>query len=463
MAVSDFPCALISPTSGSLTQSPPVHLGYLAAALLVAGYDARIFDFKRLDAKEEELFERIIAFAPRLIGITSVTVEMPGASRLIEKFRRRLPDAKIALGGVHPTALPERTLEETGADFVARGEGEKILENLIKELSSANPRLETIPGITYSRDGAVTSNPPETPIENLDALPFPAWAQMPPAAYSAFTMQLYKRRPVVAPILTSRGCPFSCAFCASRVHGLKIRSRAPARVADELEMLARDFSLGEFLILDDNFTQSKAHALAVCEEIIRRKLDLVWRMPQGMRADTVDEELIRAFKRSGCYEVGFGIESGNQKILDRARKKLDLSIVHDRIRMIKRHGLGVYGFFIIGLPGETPQTVMDTIRFMRRGFDHVSVSYCIPYPGSALYEDYVSFHGAAPDWGLYAHHHVFEGISTLSAKQMKYYMRRAVFGFYLHPRRFFGLLRKLKSIPLRYTWRLAVSYFGPGR
>ncbi len=455
-------CALISPPSNSLTQAPPVQLGYLASVLLRNGYDTRIFDFKRLDLNKEKLFADLVAFKPDLIGISVITIEMPGTKRLVENIRKYMPCVKIVLGGVHPTVLPDETLAETGADFIVRGEGEKIIVNLANALFYYDQPLDGVRGITFYDGGEIRSNPDESLIEDLDSIPYPAWEMIPPVFYSSYTMQLYKRRPVVATILTSRGCPFGCSFCASRVHGKKIRYRSPANVVSEMEMLVRKYSVGEFMFLDDNFTMNKEHSLQICEEIIRRKLGIVWKMPQGMRADTVDEELIRYFKMAGCYEVGFGIESGNQKILNRSKKRLDLSIVQNSIALIKKYDIEVYGFFILGLPGENHKTVMETIRFMRIGFDHISVSFCIPYPGSDIYNEYIK-KNKRPDWSMFAHQHVFTGISDLSQQDLKQYMRRAILSFYLHPRRAFMLFRKIKSIPLKYTLRLILNYLWHGK
>jgi anaerobic magnesium-protoporphyrin IX monomethyl ester cyclase len=455
-------CALISPPSDSLTQAPPVQLGYLASVLLENGYDTRIFDFKRIDLNKGKLFADLIAFKPDLVGISVITIEMPGTKRLVENIRKHLPYAKIVLGGVHPTVLPDETLTETAADFIIRGEGEKIIVNLADTLFYSDQKLDDVRGITFYEGGKIKSNPDESLIEDLDSIPYPAWEMIPPVFYSTYSMQLYKRRPVVATILTSRGCPFGCSFCASRVHGKKIRYRSPANVVSEMEMLVRMYSVGEFMFLDDNFTMNKEHVLQICEEIIRRNLGIVWKMPQGMRADTVDEELIRYFKRAGCYEVGFGIESGNQKILNRAKKRLDLSIVQRSIALIKKYDIEVYGFFILGLPGENHETIMETIRFMRIGFDHISVSYCIPYPGSDIYNEYIK-KNARPDWSMFAHHHIFTGISELSEQDLKKYMRKAILSFYLHPRRAFLLLRKMKSIPLKHTFRLMLNYLWHGK
>jgi anaerobic magnesium-protoporphyrin IX monomethyl ester cyclase len=451
--------ALVSPPAESLTQAPPIHLGYLAAVLANARVEAGIFDFKLLDAPFLKIVENIIEWSPKYIGISCKTVEMPGAVELCGIFRRRLPCATIVLGGVHATALPEKTLLESGADYVVAGEGEGTVAELVAAVESHSTPAG-VDGLFYNLDGKAVGTRTGEFIKNLDEIPFPAWEMIPPARYSEFTSQLYKRRPVVASIITSRGCPFHCAFCANCVHGRKIRLRSPANVADEIEYLIEKFSVGEFHIIDDNFAASRNHAAGFCEEILQRRLDIVWKFPPGIRADSVDEELVALFKRAGCYEVGFGIESGNQKVLDGLNKQQDLSKIKDKINLFHKYGIGVYGFFILGLPGDNRESVKDTIRFMKKGFDHVSISFCIPYPGSEIFSETLLRGDAVTDWGRYAHHNIFPGVSELSPGDLRKYMRIAILSFYLRPRRMLSLIGKLRSVPLKYTLRLVKRYFG---
>jgi radical SAM superfamily enzyme YgiQ (UPF0313 family) len=450
--------ALIAPPGKSLTQAPPIGLACLAAVLKACGADARIFDFMRYSADEAALVDGLVAWAPNQIFLTSLTPNMPGAIRIATLLRQRLPGIPQGIGGVHATVLPERTLRETGVDVLVRGEGEVVLPHLVARLA-AGEDPHGLPGVACMRDGRIHVPDLAPCVEDLDSLPFPDWDQVPPAAYSDFTMQLFKRRKVVCPILTTRGCPHRCTFCASIVQGHWLRSRSPKNVVDEMEYLIRRHGVEEFLFTDDNFTQDRKHAIAVCEEMIRRDLDIVWKMPVGMRLDTVDDELMSLMRRSGCYEVGFGIESGSQEILRGVRKRLDLSLVPEKLAIAKRNGIRTYGFFILGLPGETTATLDQTLGMMRAGFDSVSVSFCVPYPGSEIHEQYVREHGDPKDWSRFSHQFVFPEVSGLDEAVLRRYWHRAILRFYRSPGHMGHLLAQMSSVPLRVSLRLVREYW----
>ena len=449
------------PSSHNLTISPPVSLGYLASCLAESGWRVRIFDFKLTGTDRAALFQELVEWGPDLAGISSMTIEMPFAMRLAKQVKKRLPGVPLVFGGVHPSALPEETIKETGADFVVRGEGENSFTRLAQALQRGDTEFHNLPGICFINGDGFVATPDEPMVDDLDTLPMPAWELIPPQKYSDHPWQLFKRRDVVAPILTSRGCPFRCSYCASsKVHGRKLRLRSPQSVVQEMQMLISDFSVGEFQIIDDNLTISKQHALDFCREIQANGLDIVWKMPNGIVTDTVDEELARALKEAGCYELGLAIESASPKILDKAHKKVDIPKVRERIRILKKHGIDVYGFFMLGMPGETHETINKTIRFMNAGFDFISVSFCVPYPGSELYDEFFIKKGVKPEWDDLIHFHPFPEMSHLSENELRYYMRRAVFGFYLHPRRLLRILKRITSINPGYTLRLIGKYLG---
>ncbi|MFH1539107.1 MAG: radical SAM protein [bacterium] len=455
--------ALIIPHTNCLTISPPMQLGYLASSFMKEGWEIRIYDFTVPGANTSTFMHEIVDWMPGMIGISAKTIEFESAKKLVRDFKSLMPETRIVLGGVHPTALPEDTLRESGADFVVRGEGEITAVRLGDLITGDISSPAEVRGIGYLSNGDVHLTEPQDLIQDLDSVPFPAWELIPPARYSLYPWQIFKRRDVVAPVLTSRGCPYSCTFCATKkVHGKKVRPRSPLNVVSEMELLVRDFSVGEFHIMDDNFTVIREHAARVCEEITKKDLGIIWKTPNGIHVDTVDEELIVLMKESGCYQIGFGIESGSREILRRCKKKLDLSLVGSKIAIAKKHGIEVYGFFILGLPGETMETVEETLSFMRRGFDHVNVAFCIPYPGSEIFSDLYAKGEPIKDWNRFIHYNPFP-LSSLTEKELKSYMRKAILGFYINPVRGFRLLRKLRLSQVGYVFSLIRKYLHLGR
>jgi len=451
--------AFVVPHTDSLTVSPPTHLGYLASMLENDGWEAAVFDFTLPGANGGA--EEILKWEPAFVGVSAKTVEFESAKQIIAGIKAAKPGMPVVLGGIHPTALPAACLEESEADIVVRGEGEMTIVELARYVAGGGD-LSEIDGIAYGDNGEVVLSPDREYISDLDSIPFPDWSLMPPEKYSVFPWQLFKKRNIVATILTSRGCPHSCTFCASRIHGKKIRTRSAGNVVDEMEMLVEEFSVDEFQIMDDNFTFNKGHAKAVCEEMISRKLDVVWKTPNGVRCDRIDDELVAIMKESGCYQLGFGIESGSEEILRNCKKNLDLSIVEEKVRMVRKHGIEVYGFFILGLPGETKETMEQTIKFMKKGFDHVNVSFCIPYPGSEIFGESRRGENKITDWSTYIHYRPFP-VTGFTEEELKGYIRKAILGFYARPRNALGLAAKLSRTPVKYVVNLVLKYIMPAR
>ncbi len=193
----------------------------------------------------------------------------------------------------------------------------------------------------------------------------------------------------VAPVTSSRGCPFSCHFCASpKIWNRKIRYRSATNVVDEIEMLVREYGVKEIHFEDDNLTLKRSHIQGICEEILSRNIKVYWATPNGIRVDTVSDELLRLMKRSGCYSVAFGIESGSQEILDKIEKKTDLKIIRSAVEMAYRAGLITQAFIIFGLPGETEKTIQETINMvMKLPLHKVQFLLLDVLPGSRLWDD----------------------------------------------------------------------------
>jgi len=439
---------LLRPGSFSVSTFPPLNLMSLAAYLRARGREARVLD---LGFPEDvaELEAIVVERPPVLIGVSATTPEFSAAVRLVRDLKARVPSVPVVVGGVHVSALGIDAVEEAGADFGVIGEGEETLDELVAALerSPGGADLSPIRGLVYRRAGGWRVTPARPPIVDLDALPTPAWDLIRAERYLGKPWGILQRRARTGFVVTSRGCPYDCTFCASRVtQGRRFRGRSPGLVVDEIEALYRRQGVREFLIAEDNFTFDRDRAAAICEEILRRGLDLAWRTPNGVRADSLDSELVGLMRRSGCYLLGFGIETADRDVLRRTGKDLDLDRVTDTIAMVRSHGILTFGTFVLGMPGETRRSVLETVRFaVDSGLDIAHFGLYAPYPGSRDFDAVRDVPGLR-EWDRYV---AFETLpcSDLSAAERKALLRRAYASFYLRPAR----------------WRLYRQMLGPAQ
>lgn len=269
-----------------------------------------------------------------------------------------------------------------GADFVVRGEGEETISELYDHFEKGTS-LDAIKGISYRTGGQSTHNPARERIGDINTIPLPAWELFPLRRYtSSFRMKAFS-----LPVMSSRGCPHHCTFCYKSIHGDKFRVRRPALVVDEIAHLKDRFGIEEFDIMDDSFASDPEAAMAICDDIISRKINLPWTLPSGIRISAVSERFLEKLKASGCYRVALGIESGNQGVLDSVRKGIRLEQARNAMKLLKKFRMKSVGYFIIGVPGETKETIEDTIRFaIELDLDYAQFSKATPFPGTAMYD-----------------------------------------------------------------------------
>ncbi len=441
---------LIYPPFKAHQVTPPLGLAYLAGYLNANGHQVRILDSNRLGYSSNDLISAAKDLKPDLIGVNIMSLFFSQAKDVISHLKRSL-DVPVVIGGPHVTCLAKASLQETKADFAIVGEGEITLCELADELTRTKPNFKKINGLAY-RSKNIIINPPRKLVADLDSLPLPAWKLLPPKAYPpAPHGALYKRFPI-APIITSRGCPYKCTFCSSPVlWGNKIRFRSPESVLDEIEHLVKVHGVKEIHFEDDNLTFKAEHTKAICQGIIDRGLDIAWACPNGVRIDTLNRELLRLMKRSGCYLLALGIESASQEVLDRAQKKLDISTVPDIVKMIKSEGILTWGFFIIGLPGDTRETIQKTIEFsLQVPLDRAQFSMFSPLPGTKPFQEHMEQN---PDmkWDdlNYSDMAVYQ-IEGLELDEITSLQKEAFRRFYLRPRVFLRMVFGIK--PRQIPW-----------
>jgi radical SAM superfamily enzyme YgiQ (UPF0313 family) len=367
------------------TYEGPIGLAYLQACLKKAGHEVKIIDNNVLLYNHEKIIEE--ARGCGAVGISMTTPTYSTARQIAEKIKAELK-IPIILGGPHPATDPADCLNFS--DFVIVGEGEKAFLELINILEREKNKkklflkLKKIKNLAFKWNAKKIINKEREFIENLDELPFPDWSGFPIEKYGSALRTSEK----CLPIITSRGCPYSCIYCFKGLFGLRYRKRSAENIVNELEGMKKKFGIKEFQIADDCFTLLPERAIEICKKIIERKINLPWSLPNGIRADTVTEELAEWMKKAGLKYTGLGIESGNQKILDSIGKVQKKETVRKAVKILKKHKIKTVGFFMFGLPGETIETMKETVEFAKElDLDYCSISMTTPYPGTKLFDD----------------------------------------------------------------------------
>jgi len=431
---------LVRPSYNSYIITPPLGLGYLSSILKQSGIQTVIIDALMLGLSEEELITAIKEENPDAVAITCLTAfngEVVSLSRSLKALSMR-----VIIGGVHPTFLPFRTLSDSGCDFVICGEGEIPLSRLIK--NNFNPK--GIKGVYHQ--GNLKSENQKTEfaeiVENIDDLPFPDWEQMDPRKYAKAPHGLLVRHFPIGVVIATRGCPYECTFCSSPNFCKRhIRFRSPENIVNEIEYLVKTYKIKEIHFEDDNLTLKRDHTERLCRLIIERSLKISWACPNGIRADKVDKELIKLMKRSGCYYFSFGVESASLEILKNIKKKISLDVIEKSINIANREGISTQGFFVFGLPGETKETIEQTIEFAgKTKLSRAQFAILDVLPGSELWD---TLKGEfEPNWAKNSYKEPEWIPQGLTKQDLLDAQSRAMRKFYFRPRIFFRLIRHLR-------------------
>jgi len=388
---------------------PPLGLAYVAATL-EGDFEVSLVDapaqgwrnLHQIDGKihlgmeYDQVAAEVKSISPDIVGITvPFSANIGSAFEVAHRIKSLSKDIITVLGGPHPSIKPLECLMNPDVDFVVIGEGEHTMLELVKGLGERNNRLKGIRGIAYVDEGKTIVTTSRSPISDLDSLPFPARSLLPmkeyfEAAKAKLTVQ--EAGKPWATLITSRGCPYCCVFCSIHVvMGKKWRPRSPENVVDEIEQLVNRFQVRQIDFEDDNMTLDRKRMANICDLIVQKGLDIEWFSRNGVRADTLDESLLRKMKESGCKTIWISPESGVQRIVDHViKKRMSLKKVEEVVALCKKVGITIGCFFVIGLPGETKRDIEDTIRFARRmrrlGADHCDFNIATPYYGTELYE-----------------------------------------------------------------------------
>ena len=395
---------------------PPLWCGLLASFVRQKGYTVKIIDADAENLSPDETAGRVFEENPLLVNIVvmgtnpsaSSTPKMVITRQLITDIKDRKQDVKIVLSGIHPSALPEKTLNEERADFISCGEGFYTAVDLLGTLKKSPSNPERVRGLFYREGGRIVSNPSAPLIDNPDDLPFVAWDLLPMEKYRAHNWHCFENiehRSPYAAIYTSFGCPYKCGYC--NIHAMYndeagIRYRSPEKVVEEIGVLVERYNVKNLKIADELFVLNKKRVEKICGLIVDRKYNL--NMWAYARIDTVDERILRKLKKAGVNWLCYGIESASEKVREGVSKKIRQSKIEDVIRMTEDAGIYILGNFIFGLPDDDMETMNETLELAERlNCEYVNFYTAMAYPGSALYRDSVTRGIKLPDrWDGYA-------------------------------------------------------------
>lgn len=420
--------------------------------------EMRVIDYALSGSTPRSLSRVIEDFAPDMVGISGLTVESNLMLRVARLARESVCRPVVVAGGPHATSDPAHLLDSGTVDYVVLGEGEHTLPELIDCLRRGGDPRE-VPGLALpGEEGKPLLTPRRELLSDLDQLPEPAWDAIPLADYSAqpvFTMCQSLRTPLVAAVMTSRGCPFGCFYC-HKYFGRKVRARSPAHVIAEMELLYHQHGVREFHLIDDFFNFDLARVREICRLIGERGLVVSLAFPNGIRGDQLDEETLRAMKQAGTYKLYVAVESGSERVQKYIGKRMNLDALQRNITIAARLGISVSAFFMIGFPTETREEMEQTIRFALRSKLHGANFYkVIPFPGTRLADIWAETY-PAPREGATAYEDYMFHTRNLPAppERMKLLDEMQVRAY----RRFYGNPRRSATYLVRHpNKRLAVS------
>jgi len=367
---------------------PPFGLLYLASSLEKAGFTPDMIEIpqsaRSFENKSAFVHEKIVLLDPCFIGITCMSAQAPLVKQLAAAIKKSFPDIKIVIGGVHPTTMPYQVMN-WGADYVVSGEGEHTMVELAGHVIHNSIGIEQIKGVHFRKGNDVIFTGERGFITNLDELPRPAYQL---SSRERFTKRKGEIRGTwlrCAWIMTSRGCPSRCTFCAGHsFFGKTVRERSLDNIFSELDFLVKEFRIEAFYLLDDTFIIKKDRVIKFCERLKGKYPGLRWGCQA--RVNFFDETIARALKNSGCIQVDFGVESGSQRILDLLKKGIKVQQTRKAFLACRKYGLKTLATIMIGNPTETLEDVNETRQLLREITpDFVAVYYTTPFPGTELY------------------------------------------------------------------------------
>ncbi|MFC1942405.1 B12-binding domain-containing radical SAM protein [Chloroflexota bacterium] len=366
----------------------PLGIAYIAAVLEREGHHLEIIDLNLQKANDTDFIKRLSG--ADIVGITGMITEYEAILGLVETVKKAGAGVRVILGGPLVTTIPHELLEASQADIAVLGEGEKTIVSLVSAIERGSD-FSDIKGIAYRTDSLVKVTGPVEPVADLDTIPFPARHLLDMNRYlrnyfKSFGIKIKELGEIKCTnLVSSRGCPYSCTFCFKEMWGPKWRGRSPENIISEMELLYETYGINGFFFNDDTFVLDRDRIFKFCRQLEEKRLKAVWYC--NGRVNLMTREMLEAMYGAGCRGIAYGIESGNQQVLDSMKKNETLDQVRQVVKWTKEAGIHVTGYFMLGMLGETRATIRETMAFARElELDFHGFSLTTPIPGTELYD-----------------------------------------------------------------------------
>lgn len=438
---------LVKPYNLSDHIQPSLGLGYLATSIR-RDCEVEILDCIKEHILPSYFIKTINKIQPDIVGFQCYTYDLYNIKEMLKQCKQY--SIKTVIGGPHPSAVPIETMRFFGTDldYLFQGEAEIGFKSLLDKLKNKpEADFREIPGLVWREKDNVFIND-KCFLDNIDSLGIPAWDLIKPQTYPEAQHGAFFKKFPIAPIITTRGCPFSCTFCAGNlISGKRLRKRSVQNIISEVEMLYNDYGIREFHIVDDNFTLDRVFAKDLLIRLKELNLDITWAVPNGIRVDTLDEEILQLMKQTGLYLISIGIESGSDRVLGLMKKNITTEKIRDSIKLIKKHNIDIAGFFILGFPGETLEEMRKTIKFALE-LDLIRANFFtyLPFPGTESFNE-LAKHGKIDDINIKRFYFMNAAFTPdgIDRDTLKTLQRQAFLKFFLRPKILIRNLMQIKS------------------
>jgi len=425
---------------------PSIGICILAAIAEREGYKTSIIDAIALQMSIDKTAIEVKDRSPKYVGISAMTHNINCAAFLASAVKKLLPEVIILLGGVHITAAAKETLKKYPDcfDFCIIGEGELTLIELLNTLECRGDASK-VSGLAFMRNGHFVQTDPREKIKNLDELPFPAWHLLPDLKFNYGTTFISSGNRNSNHLITSRGCPGKCAFCDTTVHGNRVRGHSADYVIEMIDTLHKKYKVNDIQFNDDTFVSLRKRMYEICDRLIQKNYKVTWCC--DARASDVTPEGLSLMKAAGCWQIAYGIETGSTRIMKILNKRVTLEQIRNAIKWTKSAGISTKGFFILGHPTETRESIKKTIDLMLSlDLDVVGITFFTAYPGSPIYHEIHKYGNFNPDWKnantYQAGNFVPRGFSL---EELTGYRKLALRNFYFRPSYILKQMRQIRK------------------